>query len=129
MLNVRITKDSNRHALCPHPQGFCILAAPARLCLIGLFARHHGGSFLLRVEDTDRARSSEEAISAILNGLDWLGIDYDDTPVYQHQNLERHADIAHQLLAQGKAYKCTRTREQLDAMREEAVIKNNQPIR
>ena len=112
----------------PSPTGFLHIGGARTALFNWAFARHHGGSFLLRVEDTDRARSSEEAISAILNGLDWLGIDYDDTPVYQHQNLERHADIAHQLLAQGKAYKCTCTREQLDAMREEAV-KNNQPIR
>ncbi|MGC6475223.1 MAG: glutamate--tRNA ligase [Parvibaculales bacterium] len=112
----------------PSPTGFLHIGGARTALFNWAFARHNSGKFLLRIEDTDRARSSEEAISAILKGLEWLGIDYDDSPIYQHQNLARHAEIAHQLLTQGKAYKCTCTREQLDAMREEA-IKNNQPIR
>ena len=78
-----------------------------------LFARHHGGKALLRIEDTDKARSTQEAIDAILEGLDWLGLDWDDEPVFQSRRAERHAEIARELLASGNAYKCFATPEEL----------------
>ncbi|MCE7797759.1 glutamate--tRNA ligase [Sphingobium sufflavum] len=84
-----------------------------------LFARHHGGKFLLRVEDTDRARSTEEAIAAIFDGLDWLGLGGDEEPVFQFARAARHAEVAHQLLADGHAYKCFATPDELTALREE----------
>ncbi len=85
-----------------------------------LFARHHGGRFLLRIEDTDRARSTKEAIAAILDGLAWLGLEHDGAVVYQSANAERHAQLARQLLAEGKAYKCFCTPDELVEMREKA---------
>lgn len=84
-----------------------------------LFARHHGGKALLRIEDTDKARSTQEAIDAILEGLDWLGLDWDEPPVFQSQRAARHAEVAYQLLASGNAYKCFATAEELVAMREQ----------
>lgn len=84
-----------------------------------LFARHHGGKALLRIEDTDKARSTPEAIAAIFAGLDWLGLDWDDTPVFQSARAARHAEVAHKLLAAGHAYKCFATAEELEAMRAE----------
>lgn len=84
-----------------------------------LFARHHGGKALLRIEDTDKARSTQEAIDAISEGLDWLGLDWDDEPVFQSQRAERHAEVAQELLASGNAYKCFATQEELVEMREQ----------
>lgn len=75
---------------------------------------------LLRVEDTDKERSTDEAIAAILSGLDWMGLDYDGDPIYQSKNIDRHTEIANQLLAEGKAYKCYATPEELTEMREKA---------
>ncbi len=84
-----------------------------------LFARHHGGKALLRIEDTDKARSTQEAIDAILEGLDWLGLDWDEEPVFQSTRAERHAEVAHMLLASSNAYKCFATPEELTEMREQ----------
>ena len=91
------------------------------------FARHHGGRFLLRIEDTDRARSTQEAIDAILDGMGWLGLDADEAPVYQHANAPRHIAIAEQLLADGHAYKCFCTAEEVEAMREKARAEGKPP--
>lgn len=83
-----------------------------------LFSRHHGGRFRLRIEDTDRARSSEQAIAAIIDGLTWLGLEWDGEVFYQSSQQARHAAVAQDLLAAGKAYKCFTTPEQLKDMRE-----------
>ena len=85
-----------------------------------LFARHHGGKYLLRIEDTDRKRSTQEAIDAILEGLAWLGLDADEPPIYQSANLGRHTEVANELLKAGKAYHCYCSPEELTAMREKA---------
>jgi glutamyl-tRNA synthetase len=85
-----------------------------------LYARHHGGKFLLRIEDTDRARSTKEAIDAILDGMRWLGLDWDGHEYYQSQFWSRHAEIAHRLLERGAAYRCYMTQEELAAEREKA---------
>ncbi len=82
-----------------------------------LFARHHGGRFLLRIEDTDRQRSTQAAIDAIFDGLAWLGLDADEPPVFQFERAGRHAEVAHRLLAEGKAYRCWATPEELEQMR------------
>jgi len=84
-----------------------------------LFARHHGGKALLRIEDTDKARSTQEAIDAISEGLDWLGLDWDDEPVFQSKRADRHAEVAYQLLEKGNAYKCFATPDELAEMREQ----------
>ena len=93
-----------------------------------LFARHHGGKFLLRIEDTDQARSTKEAIDAILDGMRWLGLDWDGHEYYQSQFWARHAEVAHQLLERGAAYRCYMTQEELAAQRERAA-KERRPFR
>lgn len=91
-----------------------------------LYTRHMGGKFLVRIEDTDRARHSEEAVQVILDGLAWMGLDYDNEPISQFANKQRHIDIAHELLANGKAYKCYCTPEELEEMREKAKAEGSQ---
>lgn len=112
----------------PSPTGFLHIGG-ARTALFNLlFARHHGGKFLLRIEDTDRARSTEPAIAAILDGMRWLGLDWDGEETYQFARAARHAEVAHEMLARGHAYKCFATAEELEAMRAEQRA-NKQPLR
>ncbi len=112
----------------PSPTGFLHIGG-ARTALFNLlFARHHGGKFLLRIEDTDRARSTEPAIAAILDGMRWLGLDWDGDEVYQFARAGRHAEVAHAMLASGHAYKCFATAEELEAMRA-GQRANKQPLR
>jgi glutamyl-tRNA synthetase len=112
----------------PSPTGFLHIGG-ARTALFNLlFARHHGGKFLLRIEDTDRARSTQPAIEAILDGMRWLNLDWDGDEVYQFARAERHAEVAHEMLANGHAYKCFATAEELEAMRAEQRA-NKQPLR
>ncbi|MEM1131770.1 MAG: glutamate--tRNA ligase [Pseudomonadota bacterium] len=103
----------------PSPTGFLHIGGARTALFNWLFARHHGGKALLRIEDTDKKRSTQEAIDAILDGLDWLGLDWDDETVFQSQRAERHAEVAQQLLDSGNAYKCFATPEELEQMREE----------
>jgi glutamyl-tRNA synthetase len=103
----------------PSPTGFLHIGGARTALFNWLYARHHGGRALLRIEDTDRKRSTREAIDAIIEGLDWLGLDYDAPPVFQSDRAERHAEVAWKLLEAGHAYKCFATPEELAAMREE----------
>ncbi|MCH8201895.1 MAG: glutamate--tRNA ligase [Proteobacteria bacterium] len=112
----------------PSPSGFLHIGGARTALFNWLFTRHHGGQFRLRIEDTDRARSSDEAIAAIIDGLTWLGLDWDDEVFYQSSQQARHAEVAADLLAAGKAYKCFATPEQLKDMRE-AQKAAGQPIR
>ena len=107
----------------PSPTGFLHLGGARTALFNWLYARHHGGKALLRVEDTDKKRSTQEAIDAILGGLDWLGLDYDEAPTYQSKQSARHTEIAHKLLEAGHAYKCFATPEELEAMRDEQRAK------
>jgi glutamyl-tRNA synthetase len=104
----------------PSPTGFLHIGGARTALFNWLFARHHGGRFLLRIEDTDRERSTPEAIAAILDGLRWLGLDWDEPEVYQSARAQRHAEVAYSLLEQGKAYRCYASKAELDAMRETA---------
>ncbi|MHA1568333.1 MAG: glutamate--tRNA ligase [Alphaproteobacteria bacterium] len=104
----------------PSPTGFLHIGGARTALFNWLFARHHGGRFLLRIEDTDRARSTQEAIDAILDGLKWLGLDWDGEPVFQSKRADRHREIAETLLAEGRAYRCYCTQEELARMRETA---------
>src|SRR5690606_12160267 len=104
----------------PSPTGFLHIGGARTALFNWLYARHHGGRFLLRIEDTDRQRSTEPAIQAILDGLAWLGLDWDDEPVFQFARAERHAEVARQLLAEGKAYHCYASQAELEEMREKA---------
>jgi glutamyl-tRNA synthetase len=103
----------------PSPTGYLHIGGARTALFNWLFARHHGGKFLLRIEDTDRARSTEQAIEAIFDGLGWLGLAGDEEPVFQFARLHRHAEVAHQMLAAGHAYKCFATPEELAEMREQ----------
>ncbi|SVD46601.1 uncharacterized protein METZ01_LOCUS399455, partial [marine metagenome] len=93
-----------------------------------LYARHSGGKFLLRIEDTDRARSTDEAVQAILDGLDWLGLAHDGDVVFQANGAERHTELARQLLESGHAYRCWCTPEELTEMREQARAKSRRML-
>ncbi len=104
----------------PSPTGFLHIGGARTALFNWLFARHHGGKFLLRIEDTDRARSTREAIDAILDGMRWLGLDWDGHEYYQSQFWARHAEVAHRLMERGAAYRCYMTPEELQARREKA---------
>ena len=112
----------------PSPTGFLHIGGARTALFNWLFARHHGGKFLLRIEDTDKARSTTEAIDAILDGMKWLGLDWDGHEYYQSQFWSRHADIAHRLLERGAAYRCYMTQEELAAQRE-AAQRERKPFR
>jgi glutamyl-tRNA synthetase len=101
----------------PSPTGFLHIGGARTALFNWLFTRHHGGTFRLRIEDTDRARSTQEAIDAILEGLTWLELDWDGEVVYQSARAGRHAEVAGELLATGKAYRCYCTPEELQEMR------------
>jgi glutamyl-tRNA synthetase len=104
----------------PSPTGFLHIGGARTALFNWLFARRHGGKFLLRIEDTDKARSTDAAIAAILDGMRWLGLDWDGHEYYQSQFWARHAEVAHELLARGHAYKCWMSQEELAAQREKA---------
>jgi glutamyl-tRNA synthetase len=104
----------------PSPTGFLHIGGARTALFNQLYARHTGGRFLLRIEDTDRARSTEEAVAAIFQGLKWLGIEPEGEPVFQHTRADRHREAVEQLLASGGAYRCYMTAQELDAEREAA---------
>jgi len=112
----------------PSPTGFLHIGGARTALFNWLFARHHGGKFLLRIEDTDRVRSTSEAIEAILDGMRWLGLDWDGHEYYQSQFWARHAEIAHKMLDRGQAYRCYMTQEELAAQRE-AAQRDRRPFR
>ncbi len=101
----------------PSPTGFLHIGGARTALFNWLFAKHHGGKYLLRIEDTDRTRSTEPAIAAILDGLGWLGLQHDGEVTYQFSRAARHAEIAHQMLAAGNAYHCYCSPQELDEMR------------
>ena len=104
----------------PSPTGYLHIGGARTALFNWLFARHHGGKYLLRIEDTDKARSTQPAIDAILDGLSWLGIEGDGDPWFQSQFEKRHAEVAHELIERGAAYRCYLTPEELTARREKA---------
>jgi len=111
----------------PSPTGFLHIGGARTALFNWLYARHHGGKFLLRIEDTDRERSTDEAIDAILAGLKWLGLDWDGEPTYQFARRDRHAEVARQLLDAGNAYYCYASREELQEMRDKARAEKRTP--
>jgi glutamyl-tRNA synthetase len=114
------TIDNVVTRFAPSPTGFLHIGGARTALFNWLFARHHGGKFLLRIEDTDKVRSTTEAIDAILDGMHWLGLDWDGHEYYQSQFWARHAEVAHQLLERGHAYRCFMTQEELAAQREKS---------
>src|SRR4051794_2215125 len=104
----------------PSPTGFLHIGGARTALFNWLYAKKHGGKMLLRIEDTDRERSTEAAIGAILDGLKWLELGWDGDVIYQFSRAARHREVAEELLAEGKAYRCYATAEELTAMREKA---------
>jgi glutamyl-tRNA synthetase len=104
----------------PSPTGFLHIGGARTALFNWLFAKHHSGTFRLRIEDTDRARSTQEAVNAILDGMRWLELEWDGEIVFQSKRLTRHAEVARQLLSEGKAYLCFCTPAELETMREKA---------
>ncbi|MDR0632392.1 MAG: glutamate--tRNA ligase [Holosporaceae bacterium] len=111
----------------PSPTGFLHIGGARTALFNWLLARHHGGKFLLRIEDTDRERSTQEAVDAILDGLKWLEINWDGEPVFQFSRTRHHVELAESLVKEGKAYYCYCTAEELEAMRNEARSKGLSP--
>jgi glutamyl-tRNA synthetase len=112
----------------PSPTGFLHIGGARTALFNWLFARHHGGQFLLRIEDTDRARSTQPAIDAILAGMRWLGLDWDGDAVFQFARADRHAEVAHAMVAAGHAYRCYMTADEIAAQRAAAQAAK-QPLR
>src|SRR4051812_7416085 len=104
----------------PSPTGFLHIGGARTALFNWLYARRHGGKYLLRIEDTDRQRSTQAAVDAILDGLSWLGLDWDGETVFQSQRLERHAEVARALLEAGGAYRDWSMPEELEQQREAA---------
>ena len=115
-----------RTRFAPSPTGYLHIGGARTALFCWAYAKKHGGTFILRVEDTDRERSTEESVNAILEGMAWLGLDYDG-PYFQMQRLARYQAVADQLMASGKAYHCYATREELDALREQQRSRGEKP--
>ena len=116
-----------RTRFAPSPTGFLHLGGTRTALFAWAFARHHGGQFILRIEDTDRERSTEEAIKAILDGMAWLGLDYDEGPHYQMQRLDRYKAVSDDMLARGLAYRCYMTPQELETLRAEQTRRGEKP--
>ncbi len=116
-----------RTRFAPSPTGLLHIGGARTALFNFLFARHHGGEFLLRIEDTDKARSTEEAVQVILDGLEWLGLKADAPPVFQSTREARHVEVARELLAAGRAYECYCTPDELREMRETAQAEGRPP--
>ena len=116
-----------RTRFAPSPTGYLHIGGARTALYCWLEARRKGGQFILRIEDTDRERSTQAAIDAILQAMDWLGLDYDEGPVYQTDRLDRYKEVAEQLVASGHAYYAYETKEELEAMREAAMAANEKP--
>ncbi len=113
-----------RTRIAPSPTGFLHLGTARTALYSWAYARHHGGQFVLRIEDTDVARSTQDSVDQILQSMHWLGLDYDEGPIYQMQRLERYQAVVDSMLAAGTAYRCYSTPEELDAVREQQKARN-----
>ena len=112
----------------PSPTGYLHIGGARTALFNWLYAKSQGGEFHLRIEDTDRERSTEDAMQAIIDGMKWLELDWDGDIVYQHARMERHAEIANQLIKDGHAYKCYATPDELTEMREKARAEKRPPV-
>ena len=117
-----------RVRFAPSPTGSLHIGGARTALFNWLFARHNGGKFILRVDDTDLQRSTEESMKGILEGLRWLGIDWDEGPIYQSQRIEEYRKFANKLLEEGKAYYCFCTKEELEEMRKQAEKEGRPPM-
>ncbi len=116
-----------RTRFAPSPTGMLHIGGVRTALFCWLYARRHGGTFILRVEDTDRERSTPEAVQAILDGMKWLGLDHDEGPFYQTERMERYGEVIQQFLREGKAYHCYCSKERLDEMRAAQTAAREKP--
>lgn len=116
-----------RTRIAPSPTGFLHLGTARTALFSWAYARHFGGDFILRIEDTDVARSTQEAVDQIIAAMNWLQLDYDEGPFFQMQRLERYQEVIAKMLAEGTAYRCYCTPEELDAMREAQRARGEKP--
>ena len=116
-----------RTRFAPSPTGFLHIGGARTALFSWAFAKKHGGDFVLRIEDTDVARSTPEAVQAILDGMQWLGLDYDEGPFYQMQRMDRYKEVIQTMLDAGSAYYCYSSREELDALREQQMANKQKP--
>lgn len=116
-----------RTRFAPSPTGFLHIGGARTALFSWAYAKKHGGDFILRIEDTDVARSTPEAVQAILDGMNWLGLHHDEGPFYQMQRMDKYKEIIQKMLASGSAYYCYCTKEELDALRESQMQQNIKP--
>ena len=116
-----------RTRFAPSPTGFLHIGGARTALFSWAYARRHGGTFILRIEDTDVARSTPEAVQAIIDGMNWLGLAHDEGPFYQMQRMDRYKEVIGQMLAAGTAYYCYTSKEELDALRAEQEAKKEKP--
>ena len=116
-----------RTRFAPSPTGYLHIGGARTALFSWAYARKHGGKFILRIEDTDLERSTQQSIQAILDGMAWLGLDYDGGPFYQMQRLARYHEAAEQLLQNNLAYYCYASKEELEEMREQQLAAGLKP--
>jgi glutamyl-tRNA synthetase len=116
-----------RTRFAPSPTGMLHIGGVRTALFCWLYARRHGGTFILRIEDTDRERSTPEALAAILDGMRWLGLDHDEGPFYQSQRMDRYREVLDEFLRDGKAYHCYCSKDELDAMRAAQMARKEKP--
>jgi glutamyl-tRNA synthetase len=116
-----------RTRFAPSPTGYLHVGGARTALFSWLHARKHGGHFVLRIEDTDLERSTPESVNAILEGMTWLGLEYDEGPFFQTHRFERYNEVIGQLIADGKAYRCDCTKERLEALRDEQMRRKQKP--
>ncbi len=122
-----MTHNVVRTRFAPSPTGYLHIGGARTALFSWLYARHHGGEFVLRIEDTDRERSTEASVQAILDGMAWLGLSHDEGPYFQTQRFDRYREVVQQLLDSGHAYYCYCTHEELERMRAEQIARKEKP--
>jgi len=118
---------SIRTRFAPSPTGYLHIGGARTALFAWLYARKHGGKFVLRIEDTDLERSTEESVNAILEGMNWMGLDYDEGPFYQTHRFDRYEEVIQQLLDDGNAYRCNCSKERIEKLREEQMAAKEKP--
>ena len=118
---------STRTRFAPSPTGFLHIGGLRTALFSWLYARRHSGTFVLRIEDTDLERSTDEAIRQILDGLEWAGLDHDEGPFYQTKRFDRYKEVIDVMLAQGSAYRCYCTKDELEQLRAEQTARGEKP--
>ena len=126
-VNIGFLQMTVRSRFAPSPTGYLHIGGARTALYAWAFARRHGGTFILRVEDTDVERSTPQAVQAIIDGMNWLGLDYDEGPFYQMQRMPRYKEVIAQMLVAGTAYHCYTTAEELDTLREAQRTRGEKP--